>query len=177
MGSCGSGVVVVLRRREVVAGLLPMQDHWLPMSNLDLLLPPLDVGVFLCYNNNTKNIENKSRCDVSADDELKENNMVNKISILKKGLAQVLVTYYALAGEVVENNLGEPELLCNNRGVDFVEAYVDLELHDLDLYNPDDSIEGKFVPFKKQGVLSIQVRLHVHKQINVSYFFNLYNSG
>lgn len=142
---------MVVRRREVVAAVLPMQEHWLPMSNLDLLLPPLDVGVFFCYNN-IKNTNYKG--GLSDDDEL---DMVNLISIVKKGLAQVLVTYYALAGEVVENNLGEPELLCNNRGVNFVEAYADLELQDLDLYNPDASIDGKFVPIKRQGVLSVQV--------------------
>lgn len=154
MGSCGGGLTVVVRRREVVAAVLPVQEHWLPMSNLDLLLPPLDVGVFFCY----KNIKNTNyKGGLSDDDEL---DMVHLISIVKKGLAQVLVTYYALAGEVVENNLGEPELLCNNRGVNFDEAYADLELQDLDLYNPDASIEGKFVPIKKQGVLSVQVRFY-----------------
>lgn len=68
MGSCGGGgVTVVVRRSEVVAAVLPMQEHWLPMSNLDLLLPPLDVGVFFCYNN-IKNTNYKG--GLSDDDEL-----------------------------------------------------------------------------------------------------------
>ena len=33
--------MVTMRRKEVVAAMLPMQKHWLPLSNLDLLLPPL----------------------------------------------------------------------------------------------------------------------------------------
>jgi len=79
------------------------------------------------------------------------------VGVLKKAMAQVLVSYYAFAGEVVANSVGEPELLCNNRGVDFFEAVADIELMDLNLYNPDDSIEGKLVPRKKSGVLAVQV--------------------
>uniref|UniRef100_A0A7N2R9I5 Uncharacterized protein n=2 Tax=Quercus lobata TaxID=97700 RepID=A0A7N2R9I5_QUELO len=79
------------------------------------------------------------------------------VGVLKKALAQALETYYAFAGEVVSNPVGEPEILCNNRGVDFVEAFAEAELKDLDLYNPDDTIEGKLVPKKKHGVLAVQV--------------------
>lgn len=61
-----------------------------------------------------------------------------------------LVSYYALAGEVVSNSMGEPELLCNNRGVDFVEAVADIGLQSLNLYIPDDSVEGKLVPRKSR---------------------------
>ncbi|XP_058006342.1 coniferyl alcohol acyltransferase-like [Hevea brasiliensis] len=50
MGSGGeANFTVTVIRKEVVAAVLPLQEHWLPLSNLDLLLPPLDVGVFLCY--------------------------------------------------------------------------------------------------------------------------------
>ncbi|CAI0475015.1 unnamed protein product [Linum tenue] len=52
---------------------------------------------------------------------------------------------------------GEPELLCNNRGVEFSEAYADVELRELDLYKPDESVGGKLVPRKKDGVLAVQV--------------------
>ncbi|CBI18361.3 unnamed protein product, partial [Vitis vinifera] len=79
------------------------------------------------------------------------------VRVLKEAMAQALVPYYAFGGEVLSNSLGEPELLCNNHGVDFLEAYADVKLKDLDLYNPDESIEGKLVPKKKHGVLSVQV--------------------
>ncbi|CAK9171035.1 unnamed protein product [Ilex paraguariensis] len=138
MGSCGFSVII--KKREVVAAVLPTQEHWLPMSNLDLLLPPLDFGVFFCYKKRT--------------DQEQFENMVNTI---KKALSQALVSFYALAGEVVHNRLGEPELLCNNRGVDFALAYADVELKDLDLYHLDDSVDGKLVPIKNHGVLTVQV--------------------
>ncbi|CAK9171030.1 unnamed protein product [Ilex paraguariensis] len=138
MGSCGFSVIT--KKTEVVAAVLPMQEHWLPMSNLDLLLPPLDFGIFFFYKKRT--------------DQEQFENMVNTI---KKALSQALVSFYALAGEVVHNRHGEPELLCNDRGVDFAVAYADVELKDLDLYHPDDSVDGKLVPIKKHGVLAVQM--------------------
>ncbi|KAL5974526.1 hypothetical protein ACLOJK_031191 [Asimina triloba] len=131
---------VSVRRKETIAAVPPMQKHWLPLSNLDLLLPPLDVGVFFCY----KKPNGSFGFPAMA-------------SILKKSLAQALVSYYALAGEMVSSSAGEPELLCNNRGVDFYEAYADIELHHLQLYNADASVEGKLVPKKREGVISAQV--------------------
>ncbi|KAF8400186.1 hypothetical protein HHK36_013482 [Tetracentron sinense] len=139
----GSGeFAVTISRKEVVASILPLHEHWLPFSNLDLILPPVDVSVFFCYRKPTKR-ENFTFASV--------------VSVLKNAMAQALVSYYAFAGEVVQNCAGEPELLCNNQGVDFVEAYADVELRELDLYNPDASVEGKLVPEKKNGVLSVQV--------------------
>ena len=130
---------VKVMKEEVVAAVLPLQEHWLSLSNLDLLLPPLDVGVFFCY----KKPAATTRAAV--------------VGALKKGLSEALVSYYSLAGEVVTNSSGEPEVLCNNRGVDFLEAEAEVELTSINLYNPDESIEGKLVPHKKHGVLAIQV--------------------
>ncbi|KAK3431246.1 hypothetical protein EUGRSUZ_E02688 [Eucalyptus grandis] len=143
-GGAGREFMVKPGKREVVAAPLPMQEHWLPLSNLDLLLPPLDVGVFFCYANPT----------TTASQRLGYGSVVG---VLKATLAQALVSYYALAGEVMQNSAGEPELLCNNRGVDFIEAFADMELRHLNLYNPDDTVEGKLVPTKKRGVLAVQV--------------------
>ncbi|CAN1779780.1 Coniferyl alcohol acyltransferase [Linum perenne] len=136
-GGVGNSFTVTVGKKEVVAAVLPMQEHWLPLSNLDLLLPPVDVGVFFCYSASTEAAVGK----------------------LKKALAQALVTYYAFAGEVVVNSGGEPEILCNNRGVEFWEAYADVELRELDLYNPDDAVEGKLVPVKKDSVFAVQKRV------------------
>ncbi|XP_022878036.1 shikimate O-hydroxycinnamoyltransferase-like [Olea europaea var. sylvestris] len=129
---------VKLSKNEVVAPVLPVQENRMPLSNLDLLLPPMDVGVFFCY----KKPENFTF----------ESMMV----VLKKALAQTLVSYYAFVGELVKNEAGEPEILYNNRGVDFVEALADVEIKDLDLYNPDATVEGKLVPKRKKGLLAIQ---------------------
>ncbi|KAK6154672.1 hypothetical protein DH2020_008920 [Rehmannia glutinosa] len=133
---------VKMIKTEVVAAALPMQDHWLPLSNLDLLLPPVDVGVFFCYDKYMRS------------DEL---SFAHMIGVLKKALAQTLVSYYAFAGELVKNSAGEPELLCNNGGAGFCEAFADVELEELDLYNPDESVEGKLVPVRNRGVLAVQV--------------------
>ncbi|KAL1547891.1 coniferyl alcohol acyltransferase-like [Salvia divinorum] len=130
---------VTIKRREVVAAALPVQEHWLPMSNLDLLLPPLHFGIFFCY----KNIER----------ELPE----NMAAVLKKSLAQALVYFAPLAGEIVANGQGEPEILCNNRGVDFTHAYAGVELGHVDFYRPGLSVHGKLVPVLMHGVLSVQV--------------------
>ena len=139
---------VKVTEREVVSAALPLQDHWLPLSNLDLLLPPVDVGVFFCYNKGT------SSSPTSIESVMSFRSMVG---VLKKALAQALVSFYAFAGELVKNAEGEPELHCNNGGVDFVMASANVELSVLDLYNPDDSVEGKLVPAKKRGVLAVQV--------------------
>ncbi|KAL5554384.1 hypothetical protein UlMin_041785 [Ulmus minor] len=133
---------VKVSKREVVAAVLPMQDHWLPLSNLDLLLPPVDVGVFFCYNNSSPTSPAFS--------------FGSLVAVLKKALAQALLTYYPFAGEVVKNSAGEPEILCNNRGVEFTEAFADVELSEINLYNPDKTVEGKLVPTKKHGVLAVQ---------------------
>ncbi|KAJ4844496.1 hypothetical protein Tsubulata_006337 [Turnera subulata] len=153
MGTAGGEgmFTVTVTKKEVVAAVLPLQEHWLPFSNLDLLLPPLDVGVFFCYKH-PKSTTTSSSSSAAAE----ENNFGSMVGVLKKAMAQVLVTYYAFAGEVVTNSVGEPELLCSNRGVEFSEASADVELKDLNLYNPDESIEGKLVPSKKNGVLSVQ---------------------
>ncbi|PSR85239.1 Anthranilate N-benzoyltransferase protein [Actinidia chinensis var. chinensis] len=143
MGSNSTGEFgVVVKRKEVIAAALPVQEHWLPMSNLDLLLPPLEVAVFFCYDMKHEHGHETSSILISK---------------LKKSLAQALVSFYAFAGEVMQNGLGEPELLCNNRGVDFIHAYALVDLQDLDLHRPDTSIQAKLVPFNNQGVLSIQV--------------------
>ncbi|OMO83292.1 Transferase [Corchorus capsularis] len=143
MGSVKGDFMVSVSKKEVVAAALPSQDHWLPLTNLDLLLPPLDVGLFFCYKK-----PNYSNSLV--------NNFGSAVGHLKKALAEALVSFYAFGGKVLPNDLGEPELLCNNRGVDFVEAYADVELQYLDFHNPDESIEGKLVPKKKHGVIAVQ---------------------
>ncbi|KAG2252729.1 hypothetical protein Bca52824_082865 [Brassica carinata] len=108
------------------------------LYNLDLILPPVHVSVCFCYK--------------------KPRNMTNSMAheTLKTALAETLVSYYAFAGEIVTNPTGEPEILCNNRGVDFMEAGADVDLRELNLYDPDESI-AKLVPIKKHGVIAIQV--------------------
>lgn len=130
--------MVTVSKKEVVAAASQLEERRLPSSNLDLHVPPVDVGVFFCYKN------------PSGD------TFGSMVGILKKALGEALVSYYAFSGQVVANSEGEPELLCDNRGVEFLEAYADVELRKLNVHNPDESIEGKLVPKKKHGVLAVQ---------------------
>ncbi|KAJ4763440.1 hypothetical protein LUZ62_073815 [Rhynchospora pubera] len=150
MGAEAKGYEVMVKSMETIAAVLPVQEHRLVQSNFDLLLPPIDVGVFFCFRKPAPvadtNVASVGPITFPA-----------IVANLKAALAKVLVTYYPLAGEVVTNSAGEPEILCNNRGVDLTEAYADVDLRDLNLYDPDDSVEAKLVPKKKDGILSIQV--------------------
>ena len=142
MGGGGDYFTVTVTGKEVVAAAVAVEEQrWLPLSNLDLILPPVDVSVFFCYKK-------------SNSDDYDLNSFGSKARVLKEAMAQALACYYAFAGELV----GEGQLLCNNRGVDFIEAYADAKLQDLCFYNPDDTIEGKLVPKKHHGVLSVQVK-------------------
>jgi hypothetical protein len=129
-------VTVTSSTTTTVSPALPLQELLLPLSNLDLLLPPLDVGIFFCY------------LDPAP-----------TAAVLKEALAKTLVAYYPLAGEVVVNADGEPELMCNSRGVDFTEASVEGSvLRELRLGIVDEGVE-KMVPAKKASVMSVQVYL------------------
>ncbi|KAM0031366.1 putative alcohol O-acetyltransferase [Helianthus debilis subsp. tardiflorus] len=133
---------VTVKGREVIsAAVTPENEYWLPLSNLDLLVPPIDVGVFFCY-------KRKNDTDMSTQ---------TMVDTIKRSLAGVLSTYYPLAGEIVQNSQGEPEVMCNNSGVEFVHAHADVELKDLDFYHPDHSVKGKLVPSINRGLLSVQV--------------------
>lgn len=132
---------VTVKGKEVIsAASTPANHHWLPLTNLDLLLPPIEAGVFFCY---------KQKTNMSPD---------TVVNTIKKSLARVLSTFYPLAGEIVQNSLGEPEVVCNNSGVEFVHAHADVELKELDLYHPDHSLRGKLVPQIHKGLLSVQVK-------------------
>ncbi|TVU15818.1 hypothetical protein EJB05_39357 [Eragrostis curvula] len=130
----GGHEVAITSLTTTVVPALPLQEHLLPLSNLDLLLPPLEVSVFFCY------------LDPAP-----------TAAALKEALAKTLVAYYPLAGEVVTNGDGEPELLCSGRGVDFTEASAGgAVLRELRLGLVDEGVE-KLVPPKKAGVMSVQV--------------------
>uniref|UniRef100_A0A0D3AJC4 Uncharacterized protein n=1 Tax=Brassica oleracea var. oleracea TaxID=109376 RepID=A0A0D3AJC4_BRAOL len=135
------GFHVTTTRKEIVAPasspLLPLPENMIiSVSNLDLLLPPVDINVCFFYKKPLYNTTN---------------------DVLKTSLAEALVSYYVLAGEVVANPItGESEILCNNGGVEVVEAAADVELRELNLHDPYQSI-AKFVPMKVHGVFAIQI--------------------
>ncbi|XP_018469767.2 coniferyl alcohol acyltransferase [Raphanus sativus] len=135
------GFHVTTTRKEIVAPasapLLPLpENRIISLSNLDLLLPPVDINVCFFYKKPLYNTTN---------------------DVLKTSLAEALVSYYVLAGEVVANPItGEPEIFCSGAGVEVVEAAADVEPRELNLHDPYQSI-AKFVPIKTHGVFAIQV--------------------
>ncbi|KAK6915241.1 hypothetical protein RJ641_020358 [Dillenia turbinata] len=143
MGGGGDGdFTVTISRKGVVVAESPPREERLRLSNLDLLLP-VQVGVLLCYKNPRLGFPNLTFESV--------------VDGLKRSLAKALVPYYALAGEIVTNSLGDPELLCNNYGVEFAQAYADVELKDLNFYDLDQHFINKLTPTIDRGVLGVQV--------------------
>ncbi|KAI3744186.1 hypothetical protein L1987_57262 [Smallanthus sonchifolius] len=139
MGIGDNYFFVKVTDKVVVHAEEPWNDHWLSFTNLDLLVPPFDVGSFFCY----KKPSHGSFPDL--------------LNTLKASLSRALSLYYPLAGEILWNPAAEEnQFRCNNRGIDFIEAVADVELKELNLYNPDESIEGKLMPKKLHGVLAIQ---------------------
>ncbi|KAJ4745465.1 hypothetical protein LUZ62_079870 [Rhynchospora pubera] len=149
MASGSKKYEVMIRSIETVVPVVLVQEHILPQSNFDLLLPPIDVGVFFCFQKPTATTG-------TEDASVAFTTFPTMVAVLKEALSKVLVVYYPLAGEMVTNSVGESQILCNNRGVDLIEAYADVELRELNLYNPDDSVEAKLVPKKLNGILCIQ---------------------
>ena len=43
------GYEVIIKKVETVAAVLMVQEHRLPLSNFDFIIPPVDVGIFLCF--------------------------------------------------------------------------------------------------------------------------------
>ncbi|KAI3497991.1 hypothetical protein L1887_33669 [Cichorium endivia] len=135
----GQGFSVKVIDNVVVRAEEPWNDHWLPFTNLDLLVPPFDVGSFFCY----KKPSHRS--------------FPTMLNILKASLSRALTLYCPLAGDIIWNGAaGEYQIHCNNQGVDFITAVADVELKELNFYNPDESIEGKLMPKKPRGVLAVQ---------------------
>ncbi|KAJ9563877.1 hypothetical protein OSB04_009037 [Centaurea solstitialis] len=142
MGIGGKGFSVEVIENVVVGANEPWDDHWLPFTNLDLLVPPFDVGSFFCYNKPSSH----------------ETSFSTMINTLKASLSRALALYYPLASHIAWNAAaGENQIHCNNQGVDFTHAVADVQLNELNLYNPDESVEGKLIPKRLRGVLSVQV--------------------
>nr|XP_043625852.1 coniferyl alcohol acyltransferase-like [Erigeron canadensis] len=118
----------------------PWSDHWVPFTNFDLLVPPVDTGSIFYYK------------------EPSHGSFAEIIDALKASLSQVLTLFPPLAGKIEWNGeAGENQFHCNNQGVDFVVAVADVELKELNFYNPDECVEGKLMPKNKRGIMSIQV--------------------
>lgn len=124
-----------------VAPALPTQEHRLPLSNLT------------------------SSCRRSTSASSCYRHPAPSAAALKEALAKALVPFYPLAGEVVANGDGEPELLCSGRGVDFTESVAGEEMRGLRIGMVDERVE-KLVPAKKAAsVMAVQVYIYMGENI------------
>ncbi|KAI3744192.1 hypothetical protein L1987_57268 [Smallanthus sonchifolius] len=137
----GDSFTVKVVDKVLVSAEEPWNDHWLPFTNFDLLVPPFDVGSTFFYKKPS------------------HGTFPTIVDTLKASLSRALSLYPPMAGQIAWNGAaGENQIHCNNQGVDFIEAEADVELKELNLYNPDECIEDKLMPKKLlRGVLAIQV--------------------
>lgn len=56
-----------------------------------------------------------------------------------------LLLHFVHESPVSSVRVGEPELYCNHRGIEFIEAYVDVKLFNLHLHDPRASLKAKLV--------------------------------
>ncbi|KAI3719836.1 hypothetical protein L6452_20741 [Arctium lappa] len=141
MGEQSFSVKVI--EKVVVGAEEPWNDRWLSFTNLEIVVPSFDAASFFCYNK-----PSHGSCS----------SFPTMLNTLKASLSRALTLFYPLAGEVRWNAAaGENQIHCNNQGVDFIHAVADVQLKELNFYNPDQSIEGKLVPKKPRGVLAVQV--------------------
>ncbi|CAO2839569.1 unnamed protein product [Amaranthus hypochondriacus] len=126
-------------RSEWVLPIHTIVEQKVELSNLDLLLPAQYVGVFLCYK--------KPTCI----------SFRQMVSILKLALAKVMVHFYVFSSQVIRNSNGDPEIKCDNQGVEFIEAYSDLQLIQLDLYDSHQTVKPNLLSNNNSRVFSIKV--------------------
>ncbi|KAH9329742.1 hypothetical protein KI387_001850, partial [Taxus chinensis] len=105
---------IKVMRNSAVAPAIPTRRHRMFLSNLDF--------VFLSVNN----VQRLLFYRVSAAGGHKYCSMVDS---LKKSLSSVLVYFYPLAGRLDQDETGRPEIDCNDGGVQFIEASMDLPFH------------------------------------------------
>ncbi|XP_031391911.1 anthranilate N-benzoyltransferase protein 1 [Punica granatum] len=112
----------------------------LALSNLDLLSGRFPVTYFYFYRN------------------LATKNFTSIVEILKSSLTITLNHFYPFAGRIVQNpRTNEPEIVCDNTGALFLEAYADIALNETEFHNLDQFMKGKLVNIDPNFALQVQV--------------------
>jgi len=103
---------------STVAPAIPTVKHSMFLSNLDLIwIPVANVQTLLFYKINP------------------EMEFTTVTDVLKRSLSLVLMDFYPIAGRLSTKGSGEtgrPEINCNDGGVEFVEASIDVAFEDLE---------------------------------------------
>lgn len=94
------------------------EPHVMYLSGADHIVRPRHVPIFLFY---------RARED---------GEQVMPTDLLKNSVANTLSKFYPIAGRLRKGSDGKLEIVCNNAGVEFVEATVDGSLDEFDGFNP-----------------------------------------
>lgn len=120
------GIRIRPTSKSLVVPAVPTDDHWLSLSNLDRVVNPTFSSVILFYKNVLS--ADKSFRDVTRG--------------LKESLAKTLVHFYPLAGRLALGQDGLVDLHCNDEGVVFFEASVEVELSAIGGPKPMPALSG-----------------------------------
>ncbi|XP_068646851.1 coniferyl alcohol acyltransferase [Aristolochia californica] len=118
----------------------PAEPKVVTLSNFDLLSGRFPVSVYYAYSK-------PDSCDFPS-----------IVATLQTSLAKVLRHYYPFAGRLVPGpRPDEPEIICNNEGVEFTEAQANIPLSALNFHDLSESLQKNLVPVPESSPLSIQV--------------------
>lgn len=115
---------VAAAQTTMVVPAKPVREHWLPLSNLDRVVMPSYVRVLLVYRTGLRR------------------SYGGLLETLKFSLAQVLVDFYPMAGQLGVQEHGLVNLHCNGAGAIFTEAAVNQRLEDIELIQHMSTLSG-----------------------------------
>ncbi|XVF00002.1 hypothetical protein REPUB_Repub03eG0248700 [Reevesia pubescens] len=136
--------------------LLPDRHHKLTLSNLDLLSGRFPVTYLYLYHRSSS-----------------INNFSSTVESLKTSLAKTLSYYYPFAGRIVEDPVtSETVIICDNSGALLVEAQANIPLRKLDLYNFNQSLQGKLVSINSDFPTQVQVTIYTCGGVSITFTFD-----
>ncbi|KAF8412860.1 hypothetical protein HHK36_000832 [Tetracentron sinense] len=147
--------VQITKSSAVKAAHWSSEPYILSLSNFDLISGRCPVTLFYAY-------LKPHRGDFS---------MV--VAVIKSSLEEVLGHYLPFAGRIIPNaETGQPEILCNNEGIEVIEANANIDLACLDFYDLSQSLQKNLVPFQHEIPLRLQVTNYSCGSFSLSWTFD-----
>ncbi|CAN0906743.1 Coniferyl alcohol acyltransferase [Linum grandiflorum] len=140
----------------VKAATLTSLYQTLPLSNLDLLSGRFPVTYLYLYPN------------------LQNIHLPTILTSLRRSLAKTLHYYYPFSGRIVTNPAtSEPEIICNNQGVLFVEASANVTLKRVNFYDLNKLVmQGKLVSLSPDIPFQVQVTGYTCGGVSMTFTFD-----
>ncbi|ONK80059.1 uncharacterized protein A4U43_C01F13380 [Asparagus officinalis] len=125
-----------------------------PISNLDRIMGGIPIIIFYVYNKPLSG------------------HFSSVLNAVKLPLSQALDHFPLFAGEISQDSSGEPEVLCNNKGVRLIEASTNISLFKLDFYEQNNSIQKIILKFDNKYPLSVQITSYTCGGFSISWCFD-----